>query len=710
MNSESIEERQKAEIAFSSAKYSDAILHFEKAIELGDNDPNLFATLSGAYFKIGKFDLAKATAKRALEVAKESKQQPVLAYFVLIDCCMLEYDSNSIINYANEALQLVTLAPERALSIAYRGIGYLYMGKFDLALTDFNEALKLDASDLLALEFRGALYYRLKKYEEALQDFQNVIKQNPQNSFVSAKISELEKLLGLSKGKESTGTSTGEYRIFYLKGRDFEKKGDYINALENYRKAYELDNNNMGIYEGLSYSSYRLYDYTYAKKYLDEAISKNLTSPYIYNTYGLVLSSEKNYSKAIEYFNKAIAANDKSTNFFSNRAAAFFNLKKYEEALADIDAALKLDAGNYVALLYLAKISVANNKKEQAIASLKKILEKYPKDQVAKDMLMDLTGIMLTEGDAKRGLTDFELPIIPKENFTNVAGMEKLKETLRESIIYPLLDPELAKEYGISGGGGILLYGPPGCGKTFIMKATAGEAKVHFINAKLSDLLDMWIGNSEKNIHNLFELARKNAPCILFFDEIDALGGSREISAFNVTSRQVVNSILTELDGAASSNNGILMVGATNAPWIVDNAIKRPGRLGNLIYVPAPDKASREALFRLYLSGKPLEANINYEKLASLTNLCNCADIAAICKESAKIPWAEAVKTGKKRNISEEDVVKVISEHKKSLPEWYESAKNTISKSGDAEGLYKEMFEAISNYEKSKEGSANYYA
>lgn len=126
--------------------------------------------------------------------------------------------------------------------------------------------------------------------------------------------------------------------------------------------------------------------------------------------------------------------------------------------------------------------------------------------------------------------------------------------------------------------------------------------------------------------------------------------------------------------------------------------------------MPAPDKASREALFRLYLSGKPLEANIDYKKLADLTNLCNCADIAAICKESAKIPWAEAVKTGKKRNISEKDVMKVISEHKKSLPEWYESTKNTISKSGDTEGLYKEMFEAISNYEKSKEGSANYYA
>lgn len=561
MGSESAAEREKAELAYSAKNFADAVLHFEKAIALGDNDPNMLASLSMSYFMTKNYDLASVTARKAIEEVKEPKKRPLLAYYVLIDCYMIKKDGNSIINYANEILRIVTSVSDTSFSLAYRGIGYLYLEKFDLALTDLNEALKLNAYNLFALEYRAELYYLQKKYNEALQDFQGVIKQNSQNSFVKARISELEKLLGISKGKESTGASTGEYRIFYLKGRDFEKKEDYINALENYRKAYELDNSNVGVYEGLAYSSYRLYDYVYAKKYLDEALGKNITSPYLYNTYGLVLSSEKNYSKAIEYFNKAIAANDKSANFFSNRAAAFFNLEKYEEAQASIDAALKRDAGNYLALLYLAKISIANNKKEQAITSLKKILEKYPKDQVAKDMLTDLTGIRLTEGDAKRGLTDFELPIIPKENFTNVAGMEKLKEILRESIIYPLSDPELAKEYGISGGGGILLYGPPGCGKTFIMKATAGEAKVHFIDARLSDLLDMWIGNSEKNMHNLFELARKNAPCILFFDEIDALGGSREMSTFNVTSRQIVNSILTELDGAASSNNGILVVG-----------------------------------------------------------------------------------------------------------------------------------------------------
>lgn len=154
----------------------------------------------------------------------------------------------------------------------------------------------------------------------------------------------------------------------------------------------------------------------------------------------------------------------------------------------------------------------------------------------------------------------------PNINFADVGGMENIKEEIKIKIIHPLNNADLFKAFGKKAGGGILLYGPPGCGKTYLAKATAGEINSKFINVGLDEVLDMWLGNSEKNLHHKFEVARKNNPCVLFFDEIDALGSKRN-DLKQSSSRHTINQFLKELDGVDSNNEGVLILGATNSPW-----------------------------------------------------------------------------------------------------------------------------------------------
>ena len=206
---------------------------------------------------------------------------------------------------------------------------------------------------------------------------------------------------------------------------------------------------------------------------------------------------------------------------------------------------------------------------------------------------------------------DMERPSIA---FDDVGGMEPVKEEIRMKIILPMMQPDLFKAYGKKVGGGILLYGPPGCGKTFLSRATAGEVKAGFLAVGISDVLDMWIGNSEKNLHELFEQARRNKPCVMFFDEVDALGASRA-DMRQTGGRHLINQFLAELDGVQGDNEGLLILAATNAPWHLDNAFRRPGRFDRILFVPPPDPPARAVILRLMLAGKPAD-DIDFDKLA----------------------------------------------------------------------------------------------
>ena len=189
--------------------------------------------------------------------------------------------------------------------------------------------------------------------------------------------------------------------------------------------------------------------------------------------------------------------------------------------------------------------------------------------------------------------------------------LKNIKNEISLKIIQPLNHPELYKAYEKKIGGGILLYGPPGCGKTHIARATAGEIKANFINVGINDILDMYIGNSERNLHEIFESARKNTPCVIFIDEIDALGANRNDMS-KTGGRTVINQFLAELDGINSNNEGILVLGATNTPWHLDPAFRRPGRFDRIIFVAPPDEEARKEIFDLLLKDKPVE-KINSE-------------------------------------------------------------------------------------------------
>jgi transitional endoplasmic reticulum ATPase len=197
---------------------------------------------------------------------------------------------------------------------------------------------------------------------------------------------------------------------------------------------------------------------------------------------------------------------------------------------------------------------------------------------------------------------EFERPTV---KFADVGGMNAVKEEIRMKIIYPLQNAELFRQYGKKTGGGVLLYGPPGCGKTLLSRATAGEIKATFLSIGIHQVLDMWLGNSEKNLHKIFELARQNTPAILFFDEVDALASDRATMKQSA-GRNVINQFLAEMDGAIGSNEGILVLGATNAPWQVDSAFRRPGRFDRVLFVPPPDEEARASIIELMAKGKPV--------------------------------------------------------------------------------------------------------
>jgi AAA+ superfamily predicted ATPase len=269
------------------------------------------------------------------------------------------------------------------------------------------------------------------------------------------------------------------------------------------------------------------------------------------------------------------------------------------------------------------------------------------------------------------GISDMERP---KLSFADVGGMEQLKEDIRMKIIYPLQHAELFRAYDKKIGGGVLLYGPPGCGKTLISKATAGEVKANFIALGLHQILDMWIGNSEKHMHEVFEIARKHAPCVLFFDEVDALAADRK-DLRQSAGRTLINQFLAELDGAEGDNDGVLVLGATNAPWHIDPAFRRPGRFDRTIFVPPPDEAARASIIEVMSKKKPI-SELDVKALAKRTPEFSGADMKAVFDLATEEVLAGAMKTGKVVPITTKDLIKAAGRHKPTTKAWFESAKN----------------------------------
>ena len=490
-------------------------------------------------------------------------------------------------------------------------------------------------------------------------------------------------------------------------GNDYYEKGDYDKAIENYNMAILLNPVFSEAYFNRALSYYQLKNFDKSIADYTKSMELDPQNPIIYNNRGDAFYRKQDFQSAVKDYDRAISFNPNYLKAFYNRGLSYASIEEYEKAVEDFSKVIQLKA-DFAEAYHLRGLaheyagSIAN-----ATADYEKALELNPELTEAKTHLesarakKDQDG----KGGGEGGTADIKMLTKPNMTFEDVAGMKKMKEEIREAVVYPMTNPELARKYGKLGGGGILMYGPPGCGKTFIVKAAAGECHAGFINAKLSDLLDMYVGNTEKNIHKVFELARKNTPCILFFDEVDAIGGRRDQGEGQQYMKMAVNQMLYEIDGVEANNQNVLIIAATNAPWDVDPALRRSGRFSKTIYIPEPDYSSAVAIIKMHAKKRPLGGIIPYWLLGTAVAGYASADLKSIVDEAATIPWREAFmfiqkksaeltlkgmekeqaealakKQVKQRPLSLGDFVSAINKKRSSLPPWYEQAKKQIGK------------------------------
>ncbi len=303
-------------------------------------------------------------------------------------------------------------------------------------------------------------------------------------------------------------------------------------------------------------------------------------------------------------------------------------------------------------------------------------------DEDSDDSIPSLDGVMAHD-------LEVDLQLQTEKSFKDIGGMEDVKEEIKMKIIYPLQKPELFSKYGKTAGGGVLLYGPPGCGKTLMSLATAGEIKSTFLNVGLHQVLNMYIGESESRLHEIFELARRHKPCVLFFDEIDALAADRR-DMRQSGGRFLINQFLNELDGAKAENEGVLILGATNAPWHVDNAFLRPGRFDRVIFVPPPDLKARSEIAKIHTNEKPV-VQFDKNEFAKKTEGFSGADIRSVFERATESALMEAMKKGGEVvPITGKSLIKATKSIRPSTKKWFESAKN-YALYANQDGLYDDI-------------------
>ena len=289
----------------------------------------------------------------------------------------------------------------------------------------------------------------------------------------------------------------------------------------------------------------------------------------------------------------------------------------------------------------------------------------------------------------------------PNVTLADVAGMTTVKERLELAFLGPMRNEELRRAFGATMRGGLLLYGPPGCGKTFLAKALAGELGAAFFSIGLSDVLDMWIGSSERNLHDIFDTARRAAPCVLFLDEVDAIGQKRSYLRHSTGMRSVVAQLLAEMDGVAGGNDGVFILGATNHPWDVDTALRLPGCFDRTVLVLPPDEPARVAILTAHSADRPVASDLDLLSIAVQTEGYSCADLAHLCDSASQFALAASLKAGAVRPIGNHDLRAALKEVRSSTGPWFDTADNYAT-FANASGEYDDLLGY--NSERKKQG------
>jgi len=350
------------------------------------------------------------------------------------------------------------------------------------------------------------------------------------------------------------------------------------------------------------------------------------------------------------------------------------------EALQHCSQALARDPGNAEALTLLQRLTTTM----AAPASPPPPTPPRPEPQrlqgfdwgQAEDEVADIAEPVPAEDEAPSPVVeDIEQPGI---RLADVGGMQQVKERLELSFLGPMRNQELAKAFGKSLSGGLLLYGPPGCGKTFIARAVAGELGASFFSVGISDVLDMYTGQSERNLARIFAEARRHAPCVLFFDELDALGQKRSHLSHSSSMRNTVNQMLSEMDSATTDNDGVFVLGATNHPWDIDSALRRPGRFDRMVLVLPPDAPARAAVLRYHLQQRPV-SEVNLDRIVKATEHFSGADLAHVCTTAAERALALSMRDGRLHALTTKDLEAAVKEIRPSTGPWFATARNVVA-------------------------------
>lgn len=395
------------------------------------------------------------------------------------------------------------------------------------------------------------------------------------------------------------------------------------------------------------------------------------------------------HDELVQLLKESIKKNPNKTSFKESLIKVYFNQNKISACLI-VAEGINIDEVKIETQAIIAKCYLRENYTSEARAIYTGIVNNN--SDYEDEELDNAFRVRSHKSENQEEEIDSAIISKPDINFDHVGGMENVKREIDLKIIKPLENAELFASYGKKVGGGILLYGPPGCGKTYIARATAGQINANFINIGIDDVLDMWIGNSEKNLSEYFDLARQKKPCVLFFDEVDALGAKRS-DLRQSSGKNIINQFLAELDGIKAENEGLLVIGATNMPWHLDTAFRRPGRFDRIIFVPPPDEASKELIIKLKLAGKP-QKNIDFRKLAKKTPNYSGADINAMIDIAVENILEQALITGVPKPIETKDLLEAAKQHKATTTEWFTTAKN-YALFANKSGLYDDILKYL---------------